>query len=106
MEQLVALRPTIQTISLLGFGGIFILSIVLLYYKKPIGYVIPPLLWAIHGLAFYAFVLLRTPLTPNEYVTTWSSILRVHGEVVLTAVLLVEVYNAVVAKRGLKDDTR
>lgn len=91
IDSLVTLRPVLQLLSFGGYLGVLVLAFLLVYFKKGVGYVLPIILWAMHGTAFYLFVLTNTPLTPSEYTTTWSTILRFHGLIVLTLILVYEV---------------
>lgn len=80
----------------LAFGGFLtgaLLCAALLYYRVPIGYVLPVALWILHGLIFYTVVLANGGSVPGTY-TSWSAVLRLHGVMTIVIILAIELLEA------------
>ena len=95
INAILELRYYAQQVVFGAYLIVVLLCGLLIWYRKPLGYVLGPLLWALHGLIFYAVVLARGPgYPPNVSFTTWSLILRAHGVILVITVLTSELLDA------------
>lgn len=94
MEFIITFTPVMQIFSFVGFALVVVLATILIYLKKPLGHLLPVLLWGVHGLWFYGFLLITSPPL-DPLIFTWGSLLRFHVLLVILLILLVEIYKEI-----------
>lgn len=78
------------SLGLLAINFVLVIWVAIIAKGKFLEY-FPFATWFLHGIVFYAFVLLDVTPFPDEY-TAWSSSLRAHGFLVMAYFLSYKVW--------------
>ncbi|RKY13862.1 MAG: hypothetical protein DRP52_01680 [Planctomycetota bacterium] len=83
-------RAFAQSVSLILYLVCFFMIIINMgKYSKRHGYFVLPLLYVVHGIIFYAVILLFSRDIITSWLTAWSSGLRLQGIISLGGLLYV-----------------
>lgn len=81
-----ATLTVVQQIAAVCYGILLVSSIAAIITRpERAGYILPALLYAVHAVAFYAYI---WQIGDAEIVNAWSPALRIHGAVTATLLVL------------------
>ena len=89
---------------ILALYVITVIPLVILMFTRVKLFIIAPLIYIIHGVVFYTYVIVTNPVPGNSIATSWSIVLRLHEAItILGYAIIISMYFYLV-RRGRHAD--